>query len=394
MHFIFRVLTSLRLTVLLLGFSMLLVFFGTLDQVHYGVFEVQKRYFESFFAYWQYPQQWIGGEVLRWLIVPMPGGYLLGTFLVLNLLCAHFKYFVSSWKKIGIVLIHTGILVLIISGFLTSFWQKEAQMWIELGETSHYIQSIRDNELVIIDRSGEDWDDVYSVPASLLQNGKKICIDESPFCVQALDYFPNAALGLRSQNPEAPESPANAGAALKMGLIATPESVTYKDNELNTATAYVNIEANGESLGVWLVSNLIDERFPPQKFEYQGKSYELALRFKRTYLPFALKLMEFKRETYPGTEIPKSFSSKVEILDPEKEEDRQVLIYMNNPLRYKGYTFFQASYGNEGLSSMFQVVRNPSRLFPYIGVWLVGIGLVFHFLIKLTEYLRRQKAYA
>jgi len=50
--------TSLRLTIVLLGFSVALVFFGTLDQVNIGINKAQKDYFESFFVAWQYPQEW------------------------------------------------------------------------------------------------------------------------------------------------------------------------------------------------------------------------------------------------------------------------------------------------------------------------------------------------
>ena len=48
----FRVLSSLRLTVVCLGFGMLLVFLGTLAQVHLGIHAVQARYFQSLIIYW------------------------------------------------------------------------------------------------------------------------------------------------------------------------------------------------------------------------------------------------------------------------------------------------------------------------------------------------------
>ena len=55
---VIAVFTSLRLTIVLLGFSVALVFFGTLDQVNIGINKAQKDYFESFFVAWQYPQEW------------------------------------------------------------------------------------------------------------------------------------------------------------------------------------------------------------------------------------------------------------------------------------------------------------------------------------------------
>ena len=55
---VIAVFTSLRLTIVLLGFSVALVFFGTLDQVNIGINKAQKDYFESFFVTWKYPQEW------------------------------------------------------------------------------------------------------------------------------------------------------------------------------------------------------------------------------------------------------------------------------------------------------------------------------------------------
>lgn len=388
---LWNIFTSLRLTVILLGFSMALVFFGTLDQVQYGVFEVQKRYFESIFVTWQYPEIWPAGKILKNLFLPLAGGYLIGFLLIINLICAHFKYFNPSWKKIGISFIHTGIMLLIVSGFLTSFWQMESQMWIKEGETANFSKAIRENEFVIIDKTDPNFDDVYTIPENTFKKGNLIKIENAPFSVKAEKYFPNADLGLKSQNPTAPASIANQGAALKMGLVAFPKKQTFKDNEINTATAYAHVYANDKDLGIWLVSNLIDDNFPSQKFTHNGHDYEIALRFKRTYLPFSLKLLKFTHERYPGTQIPKNFSSLVDIIDSSKKDNRQTLIYMNHPLRYKGFTFYQSSFGEQETESMFQVVRNPSRLLPYIAVWVVGLGLLIHFLIRLWFYLKKRQ---
>ena len=40
-------LTSLKLTIFCLACAMVLVFLGTLDQVHIGVYEAENRYFKS-----------------------------------------------------------------------------------------------------------------------------------------------------------------------------------------------------------------------------------------------------------------------------------------------------------------------------------------------------------
>lgn len=389
MRWLYSVLSSLRLAICLLGLGMVLVFLGTLDQVEYGIYEVQRKYFNSLFVLWRYPSSLPYGASLKWLMIPLPGGLLVGGLLVVNLIVSHFKYFVMSWRKVGISIIHGGVVLLILSGFLSAILQEEGQMWIKEGGARNYMESVKDNELVIIDKTEAQWDEVYSVPVSLLKKGKGITIEGTPIEIKAMEYYPNAQIALSSQNPNAPVTKATQGAGIKMGISVFPQAVSYKENDVNTATAYVRVMGDGEDLGVWLVSNIIDEKFPPQKFEYEGREYEIALRFKRTYFPFSLKLVKFSHEVYPGTDIPRNFSSLVDIVEEDKS-DRQVLVYMNHPLRHGGYVFYQASFGDADTSSMLQVVRNPMRLLPYIAVYLVGFGLALHFIMSLVIHLRKK----
>ena len=92
----------------------------------------------------------------------------------------------------------------------------------------------------------------------------------------------------------------------------------------------------------------------------------MLLRQERYYLPFSLHLIEFRHDKYPGTDIPKNFSSRVRLQNLENGEDREVLIFMNNPLRYAGETFYQASFDPDDHGSVLQVVHNPSWLTPYL----------------------------
>src|SRR5271154_5928553 len=96
-----RFFTSLRLTVVLLGFAILLVFIGTLAQVDEGLYNAQARYFRQWFILGLD----VGGRNIPLLL---PGGYLIGTLLVINLISAHIYRFKLSVKKIGIQLVHLG----------------------------------------------------------------------------------------------------------------------------------------------------------------------------------------------------------------------------------------------------------------------------------------------
>src|SRR5208337_1511252 len=104
---LFKLFSSLKLTVTCLSLGCILVFWGTLAQVHLGLFKAQNEFFRSFFIYWQ-----PAGSGLR--IPIFPGGYLLGAVLLVNLLCAHARYYQPGKRKIGIALIHLGIVLLLL----------------------------------------------------------------------------------------------------------------------------------------------------------------------------------------------------------------------------------------------------------------------------------------
>lgn len=381
--------SSLKLTVVLLTFSMMLIFFGTLDQVQYGIWHTQKLYFESFIAIWAYPEQAPGYRALSWLHIPMPGGYLLGGMLLINLIAAHATRFKMTWKKSGIFLVHFGLILLLISELMTDLMAQESQMPVDEGGRSNYSQSFRENELVLIDRSNPDYDQVHSIPVSLLKPGKVIDVPESDLKIRTVRYYPNADIG-RAQPGTPHDSPATQGAAVKMNIVAHPKAVTYDENSINTATAFVEVIAPEGSLGVWLVSNIIDDRFPPQMVTVGDQSWEIALRFQRHYYPFEIELVDFKHDKYPGTEIPFNFSSEVMVHHEDHTKNQKALIYMNHPLRYEGLTFYQASFANQDTTSIFQVVRNPGWLLPYLSVLLMGLGMCIQFGIHFVGFLKKR----
>jgi cytochrome c biogenesis protein ResB len=110
-------------------------------------------------------------------------------------------------------------------------------------------------------------------------------------------------------------------------------------------------------------------------------------------LPIAIKLLDFQKTMHPGTEIPRSFSSRIEIAG--KGIRRQAVIAMNRPLRYRSYAFYQSSYaedGRGGESSTFSVVRSSGRWLPYLASALLFLGLAWHFLVMLASALKKAAA--
>ncbi len=400
---LFKFFSSLKLTIVLLAASIILVFFGTLAQVHYGVYHTQQLYFESFIAIWEYPRQWIWGDRLDWLFLPMPGGYILGPLLVVNLVCAHFRYFRARWSKAGIVLIHFGVVLLLVGQLATQVAQKDYFMWIDEGGSANYLESFTEDELVLINKSaGEQWREVR-IPVDRFKSGSdghpvSIQHHALPFRVEVLGFLPNAGMARRQDLPsDAPRMVFNRGIGAEIDLVVWQEPMTFAQNMRNNTTAIVRLASPAGEIGTWLVSNsfrsrrpdgVMTDMFSPQEFEINGQRWEIAMRYAREYLPTSLELREFTHERYPGTEIPRNFASRVYI---GGDQHRETVIYMNNPLRFAGYTFYQASFANQDTSSMFQVVSNPARWFPYVASGIISLGLMVQFVLGLTKFAGRQR---
>jgi hypothetical protein len=160
-------------------------------------------------------------------------------------------------------------------------------------------------------------------------------------------------------------------------------------NRRDMPSALLELTTPQGSLGTWFVSLWIEQ---PQHVHVGNQEFDLVLRPQRLYKPYTIHLLSFTHEVYPGTEIPKDFSSMVRVQNPQTGEDRQVRIYMNNPLRYGGETYYQASFDTDNKGTILQVVRNPSWLTPYFSCVLVGIGLLWQFLVHLIPFLKRKVA--
>jgi hypothetical protein len=371
---------SLRLTVVLLVLSIVLIFVATLDQVNLGIWAVQEKYFRTFFVLWRV------GDIP---IPVFPGGYLIGGLLLINLISAHIYRFKLTWRKSGIFLTHIGLILLLVGELVTGLLQQEFQMRLAQGETKNYSESFRFNELAIIETTDPKFDDVVVVPEEILADEGELQHPKLPFRVVTKAYYPNAVLQLRSGMKDPPPVAATAGVGPK--LVATPVPLTYKQDERNWPAAIIELHGPEGSLGSYIVSTQLATS---QTFEYVGRTWRLGLRIEREYKPFALTLLELKHDVYVGTEIPKNFSSRVRITTPDGRDNREVLIYMNNPLRYAGLTFYQYQMDSPSSTSVLQVVRNPGWLMPYIACAMMALGLVIQFSIHLGGFFAKRRRLA
>jgi hypothetical protein len=194
---LWKFLTSLRVTIVLLACAIVLVFIGTVAQADEGLFQVQDRYFRHWFVV----GTTLWGRHLPWLI--WPGGYTLGFGLLINLIAAHIKRFHWSMSKIGIQLTHIGIIILLVGQLSTDMLQVESRMTFLEGETDNYLESHRHHELAFMTDAGDGQDQVVSVPEALIVKGHEIAVPKMPFTVRVKEYAPNSDLVSHTKVKEA-----------------------------------------------------------------------------------------------------------------------------------------------------------------------------------------------
>ncbi len=392
--------TSLRLTVVCLCLAIALVFVGTLEQVHLGLYQVQSQFFRSFLIYWT-------PSGTHWRIPVYPGGWLIGMVLLMNLLAAHIKRFRFERRKIGILLIHGGLILLLVGQFVTEIFQVESQMILKMGQTRNYSEDSRKNELAVIDVTDPDSDHVVAIPESIVAKGGEIRTPQLPFALRVERFFPNSSAAGPMQ---ADANTLKASQGIGQRLFFNPAPVTSRMDDENEPATLVQAVSDKGPIGEWTVSTWFT-RYPrfeelgqgigsmlpglsitdPQSFTFQGRTYQIAMRPVRYYEPYSITLLAFNHDIYAGTDIPKNFSSKIHLNDPTTGAHQDNLIYMNNPLRYRGETFFQASWIPGDRGTILQVVRNPASLAPYIACLLVALGLVAQFLTHLLSFARKRR---
>ncbi len=100
-------------------------------------------------------------------------------------------------------------------------------------------------------------------------------------------------------------------------------------------------------------------------------------------LPFTVKLLDFRKIDYPGTQMASGFESDVQLTDPQRGVILMRKISMNNPLRYRGYSLYQSSF-IDGLTqtTVLSVRNDPGTPFVYTGFLIVIGGVVSMFLLR------------
>lgn len=160
--------------------------------------------------------------------------------------------------------------------------------------------------------------------------------------------------------------------AVKWGATSKTEvavAALQPRSELPPSAVYVTPAGVSADQGFWLAEGQF------KRVSIMGREYEVYFGHHAIELPFSLKLTEFKKVDYPGTETPMSFESEVRV----NGQGSDVKISMNEPLKLDGYTIYQSSYDvrpGQPRASIFSVNRDPGRPMKYFGSLILALGII------------------
>ena len=108
---------------------------------------------------------------------------------------------------------------------------------------------------------------------------------------------------------------------------------------------------------------------------FEGMKVQLSYGASIRTLPFALKLVDFELERYPGSMSPASYASEVILIDQEENLNMPYRIYMNHILDHRNFRFFQSSYDQDEQGTVLSVANDPGTLPTYLGYLMLAIGM-------------------
>ncbi len=283
-----------------------------------------------------------------------------------------------KFRNIGVAITHLGSFLLIFGGIITGYMSFEGSMVLNEGETVSFFQDFHKLELAIIDSSPSEYDQVLSFSEAYLKKGKWLRHQNIEFKIKILDFCQNCTYE-REVNPDLNFI----GFRKNFRLKSIPLN---KDDSLNRAG--VTFKLSGSDLdGIYAI---FENMQIGQSLHMDGKKYFIEIRKKHYNLPFKLKLLDFIKTDYASTRMAKSYKSVIQLIDGKVTQ--RTVVEMNEPLRFKGYTFYQSSFIQSGgkETTIFSVVHNIGRMFPYISSIIICIGLVLHLLVGHGFFLKKE----
>ncbi len=144
---------------------------------------------------------------------------------------------------------------------------------------------------------------------------------------------------------------------------------------------HVRVLTPDDSFETWI------RRDEPGRVDISGSSYELSYTDADRPLGFNVTLDQFRVGYYPGGQRPRSFESRVTLVDPATGRNRSRVISMNHPTSFGGYTFYQSSYYSEAnrTVSVLSVSRDIGQPVVFVGYFATMGGMLVVLLTRARE---------
>lgn len=158
--------------------------------------------------------------------------------------------------------------------------------------------------------------------------------------------------------------------------------MTFRDGPTDLTVSAVKIKYQNQEQWIMLNDTL--------KLFSANAVYIVAYSQKRIDLNFPVQLKNFEMQTYKGISRAKEYKSIVSV--PTLDN---YTISMNEPLKYSGLTFYQASFQNDQMgrpvASILSVNYDPGRFLKYFGSLIMSIGIILLFYFKRSSLWSSQK---
>lgn len=354
-----RYLASLNIAVACHVFFIVIVFLGTLAQRDNGLYASKKEFFTSWYFL-------IAG------FIPFPGGALVLTLFFINLVAVFLVRLKWRRRNTGLWLMHFGLLMLCVGAAWTYFATHESYLTVVEGDQSSYSDDSASWELALwpVD---EVTRRITAISTDELTHGDTLQFTRHQCTVDVQVYYEDSkAYG---DGPTGVESPINSQGVRRL------KSKPRKEEQAFPGGIFTVKNASGQAK-VLLYAGVEG----PTTFNLGDLTWQMQLQPQRHKLPATFELIDVERVLYEETEIPKSFSSHLKVHEASGSV-HEARISMNNPLQYKGFTFFQSGYRklpNGQEVTTLAVVENPGRLFPYISSLVIALGLAVHFIVQMV----------
>lgn len=364
---------------------LLLTWLATLEQIDHGLYPTLNKYF-SWKSPWLIPDMTpeINGKKLPFIL---PGGYYVCAVLLLNMILGGIVRIRKGWSKAGNLISHFGIVFMLIGGGVAHHFSERGNIAVYEGESSNTAEAYNEWVVEVAEVKEDAYEKVHVIRGEWLTDleaGKSRTFDFKgiPFSLEISGYLVNAIPA-----SELESRPRN-GERVSDGYYLQ-EAKGNVESERNLAGCYARvIFEGGEKSEPFLLTGAA---FYPFTVRDGDRVFTVDMRKRLWPMPFEIKLDTFTADFHPGTSRPAKFISDIRRI--ENGQESKVRIQMNEPMRYEGYTFFQASYGPPGakpgepMYSVFEIVRNPADHWPEYSLYIVAFGMLVTFVTKLAIHL-------